>query len=61
MTKLTLSWSFPEDESAVLTFDKKAWALFQTEAVRECASAEELISVTVVNLIGKISKHHLRK
>jgi hypothetical protein len=61
MTKLTLSWEFPEAKGAVLTFDKAAWALFQAEAAKESASAEELISVTVARLVGAISRYRLRK
>lgn len=61
MAKLTLSWRFPDDEGAVLIFDKKAWALFQAEAAKECACAEELISVTVARLVGTISEYRLRQ
>jgi hypothetical protein len=58
-TPLTLSWKFPDD-GAILTFDKAAWALFQAEAAKECATAEELISVTIARLVGAISSYRLR-
>ena len=60
MTRFTLSWKFTE-ENAVLTFDKNAWGLLQAEAAKECASAEELISVTVARLVGEISNYRVRE
>jgi len=51
--KLRLRWRTVEDDVA-LVFDKQGWAHLEAEARTRGTSAEEMVSVAVVELIGKI-------
>jgi hypothetical protein len=61
MARLTLSWEFPDDKSAVLRFNETIWSLFQSAAEARGIDAEEMISVRVLELIGTISGYRLKE
>lgn len=60
MARLKLSWSFPESGGAVLTFDQTTWTVLQVTAKQKSTDAEEMISVAVAELLGKILKYTVR-
>jgi hypothetical protein len=59
--RFTLSWNFPDDKGAVLTFDKAAWKVLRDVAKPQGLDAEEVISVVVARLVGPISNYRLRQ
>jgi len=59
-TSLTLSWEGPSRNGASLVFDKAAWALFESCAERRGIETEEMISVAVAQLLGRIINYRRR-
>ena len=59
-TRLTLSWNFPDKHGAALIFNKTAWRLFEAAAEERGIDPEEMISVTVVQLLGNITNYRLK-
>jgi hypothetical protein len=55
--RLSLSWSFPDNGSAVLTFDKDAWAHFENYAREIGVEADEMISLAIVRRISRINSY----
>lgn len=53
-TKIRLSWSFLDDGSAVLTFNKDVWPHFQNYAREIGMEADKMISLLLVRRIGKV-------
>jgi len=60
MIRLKLTWEYPET-GALLKFDKYAWALLQSAADKRGIEPEEMISVAVARLVGKISNYRLKE
>jgi hypothetical protein len=59
--QFTLSWTFPDGNSATLIFDENVWQLLQSAARSEGIDAEELVSVALAGLIAKIKAYRLRQ
>ena len=59
--RLSLSWSYPEAGGAVLTFDKTAWDILETNAKAKGAHAEEMVSVALVQLFGSVLTYSIRQ
>lgn len=53
--KMSLSWPAVEGDVA-LVFDKQGWSHLEAEAQKRGICAEEMVSVAVVELTGKIVK-----
>ncbi len=61
MPKFRLSWSFPKRGGAIMTFDRKAWRILEQSARRKGLDADEMVSLTVAQLVGSISTYRIRR
>jgi hypothetical protein len=51
-TQFSVTWSFPEDGGATVTFDKAAWHILCSVAEQEGRDPVQMISETVAGLFG---------
>jgi hypothetical protein len=58
--RFKLSWRFP-DNGAVLTFNEPAWSALQSAARTQGFDADEMISLVVAGLVGRISNLRIRQ
>lgn len=58
--RFTLSWESYNENGACLKFDNTTWALFVDAAKQRSIDPEEMISVAVAQLVGKIIRYRLR-
>jgi hypothetical protein len=59
-TRFTLKWKGPDKKGASLLFGKAEWSLFEAAAERRGLDPEEMISVAVAQLLGRIINYRLR-
>lgn len=58
--RFTLSWDSSGESGACLKFSNTVWPLFVDAAKKRGIDPEEMISVAVAQLVGKIIRYRLR-